>query len=109
MGARRLPYGSAHLALEAKTIEPWIEDLLRERWDKLATAKRALRELARLTGERTLDLAPTLRAKVVKRLLSEGADEAFVAPIEHLVDDERRDDGELWGESLPPGLALHAG
>lgn len=106
VGARRLAYGSAHLALEAKVVEPWVEDLLRERWEKLATAKKALRELSRQTGERTLDLAPALRARIVKRLLAEGADEAFTAPIERLVDDERADDHELWGESLPPGLAL---
>jgi hypothetical protein len=106
LGARRLAYGSAHLALEAKHVEPWVEDLLRERWDKLATARKAIRELGRVTGERSLDLAPALRARIVKRLAAEGADATYSDPVDHLVEESRLDEGDAWGEALPPGLTL---
>jgi hypothetical protein len=109
VGARRLPYGSAHLALEAKVVEPWAEDLLREKWDRLATARRALRELSRCTGDRLLDLSPSLRGRIVKRLVIEGEEPANVAVVERLVEEEVDDDGERWGEALPPGLFLQGG
>jgi molecular chaperone DnaK (HSP70) len=106
VGARRLPYGSAHLALEAKVVEPWAEDLLREKWDRLATARRALRELARFTGDRQLDLSPSVRTRIVKRLVAEGESAAAVAAIERLVEEDTSEEGERWGEALPPGLFL---
>lgn len=108
LGARRLPYGSAHLALEAKVVEPWAEDLLRERWDKLATARRALRELGRVTGDRLLDLSPSVRARIVKRLVDEGEPVASAEVVERLVEEDAGDEGERWGEALPPGLLIQA-
>ena len=41
-----------------------------------------------------------------KRLAAEGADATYSDPVDHLVEESRLDEGDAWGEALPPGLTL---
>ncbi len=75
-------------------------------WKRIEPAAFAAAQIARLTGDRSLDLPDALRDSVVRRLAASRAPESWIALV--------RDGGRLgdadqrrsFGEALPPGLRL---
>lgn len=106
VGARAPVYGSAHHVVAARTIERWMDHLLRERWDEVPTAPRAAVAMCRITGDRARDVAPATREKVAARLDDLGVDEALVLPVRELVPLDDSDREAIYGEGLPVGLSL---
>lgn len=106
LGARCPSYASAHFVVSPRTIERWLDHLLRERWNELPTAARAAFELSRLTGDRARDLPLSLRRRVARRLEELGVPELWPRAVLEAVEvgvDER---AEMFGEELPVGLRL---
>ena len=106
VGARAPVYGSAHHVVAARTIERWMDHLLREKWDEVPTAPRAAVAMCRVTGDRARDVAPATREKVAARLEDLGVDEALVLPVRELVALDDSDREAIYGEGLPVGLSL---
>ena len=85
-------------------VERWIEQLLRQKWAKLASAPAIAVRLARITGDRTRDVSVRVRKDVERKLVAAGAtDDGLRAVREHvpLADTDR---AEVFGDALPLGL-----
>ena len=106
VGARESLYGSAHTVVPAEIAAGWLEAVLALDWKRVEPAAFAAAQIARLTGDRSRDLAPELRDEVVRRLLAIRAPQGWIA----MVRDGARLDEEVrrrsFGEALPPGLSL---
>jgi hypothetical protein len=106
VGARIPIYASAHHAVSARTVERWIDHLLREKWEQVPTAPRAVVAMCRVTGDRSRDVAERTRNEVLKRLARIGADDELARPVRELVAVSDRDRSEFYGDDLPVGLHL---
>lgn len=106
VGARRPLYGSAHTVVPAEIAAGWLEAILALDWKRVEPAAFAAAQIARLTGDRGLDLPPELRDTVVRRLTAGRAPSSWIALVR---DGGRLDDADQrrsFGEALPPGLRL---
>jgi hypothetical protein len=106
IGARVPVYASIHHAVPAKTAEAWLEHLLKQKWESLATAPHAAVQLARVTGDRARDVSEKVRGEVAKKLVAVGAKEAWVRAVRELVDMGEEERIAILGEGLPIGLRL---
>jgi molecular chaperone DnaK (HSP70) len=106
VGARVPVYASVHHVVPAKTAEAWLERLLKQKWESVATAPHAAVQLARVTGDRARDVSEKLRAEVAKRLVAVGAKEEWVKAVRELVEVGEEDRVAMLGEGLPIGLRL---
>ncbi len=107
IGARHLLYGPREATIRATTIEAWIERLLQlKRWPKDEHPAPCLIALARLTGDRQLDLSEETRKKIAAFLAQRGLPEGHDRPLFELVAFDRADQGAVFGEGLPAGLTL---
>jgi hypothetical protein len=68
----------------------------------------ALVQMARLTGDRKRDLDGKVRRAIIEWLSSNSAPESQIKPLETVVSLSDQEDTTIFGESLPPGLMLHA-
>ncbi|CAN0625380.1 conserved protein of unknown function [Burkholderia multivorans] len=108
IGARRLLYGSAHGVVPPEVASRWLETILSVDWKKVEPAVFAAVQIARMTGDRSSDLAPDVREKVVRRLEAANAPAAWVQMVREVVALDNADTGRAFGEALPPGLKLVA-
>ena len=106
VGARVPAYAGLDVVVSPRAVEPWIERLLREKWEALPTAPQAAVRMARVTNDRARDVSERLRREVDKRLVAVGARPEWIRAVrEHVaVDEAERVD--FWGEGLPVGLRL---
>ncbi len=109
IASRTLFYGPLNLVLHPQVVEPMIENLLDftpgNDSEKNGWAF-CLANLARLTGQRSLDVDESVRRKVIDRLKPLNVPAKWVSLLEHVVEMEAADRGQLFGESLPKGLRL---
>ncbi|MBN1606213.1 MAG: hsp70 family protein, partial [Polyangiaceae bacterium] len=106
IGARVPAYASVHHVVGPRTVERWLDHLLRERWEELPTAPFAAAQLARVTGDRARDLGEPLRNEVARRLEQAGARAEWIRSVRELVPVEEADQAEVFGEELPVGLRI---
>jgi molecular chaperone DnaK (HSP70) len=109
VGARVPTYASAHHVVPPNVVESWLDHLLREKWNDVPTAAAAAVQMARVTGDRTRDVAESTRRDVAKRLVQLGVDPEWPRAVVEHVDTPSRERAEFFGESLPVGLQLSAG
>jgi molecular chaperone DnaK (HSP70) len=106
IGARVPTYAGVDVVVSPRVVEPWIERLLREKWEALPTAARAAVHLTRVTGDRARDVAERLRREVEKRLVASGAKPEWIRAVREHVPVDEAERAELYGEGLPVGLRL---
>ena len=106
VGARRPLYGSAHTVVPAEIAAGWLEAVLALDWKRVEPAAFAAAQIARLTGDRSLDLPPELRDTVVRRLTTSRAPESWAALVRDGGKLDDADQRRSFGEALPPGLRL---
>ncbi len=109
IGARRPFYGSAHGVVPADVATRWLDVILALDWKKVEPAAFAAAQIARMTGDRSRDLAEPVRETVVRRLEAANAPPAWVDMVREVVTLDNADTGRVFGESLPAGLKLIAG
>lgn len=109
LGARILVYTSAHQVLTPRVVEPWLEELLKARWEEIASAPLAATRMARRTGDRARDVSERLREEVLRRLEAIRARPAWIAQVAEVVQEGEREHAEAFGESLPVGFRLLGG
>jgi molecular chaperone DnaK (HSP70) len=108
LGARRPFYGNAHDVVAPDIASGWLDRLMALDWKRVDGAALAAAHIARSTGDRTRDLAPELRERVVQRLRQSGASPAWAAMVEQTVELDEVSQRGFIGDSLPPGLMLIA-
>jgi len=87
----------------------WIDALLAQNWRKVEPAMFAAVQIARLSGDRSRDLPPATRERVIRKLEAANAPPAWVAMVREVVALDHADTGRMFGESLPAGLKLIGG
>ncbi len=106
IGARQPFYGNTHDVVPAETAAAWVEALLALDWKRQDSAAFAATQLARVTDDRTRDLSPDLRERIMARLQSVTAPPAWIDMVRHKVTLDEATERRVLGESLPPGLKL---
>jgi molecular chaperone DnaK (HSP70) len=106
LGARVPAYASVHHVVSPLVVERWLDHLLREKWDTVPAAAQAAVQLARRTGDRARDVNERVRREVEQRLVTIGADEAWVRAVRDVVAVEESERAAFFGDALPPGLRL---
>ncbi len=106
IGARQALYGSVHQVVPPATAESWLAALLAIDWKKVEPAAFAATQIARLTGDRSRDVSPSVREQVLARLMASNANPSWIAQVKTIVDLDRADQRRAFGESLPAGLRL---
>ncbi|MFP4852791.1 Hsp70 family protein [Paraburkholderia sp. BR14264] len=109
IGARQPFYGSAHSVVPPDVAAQWLDAILALDWKKVDPAAFAAVQIARMTGDRSRDLADELRASVVRRLEAASAPRAWITMVSEVVALDNADEGRVFGESLPVGLKLIGG
>ncbi len=107
LGARAPVYGSGHLTVPATQAEAWLRDLLKTDVRSVDGALFAVVQLARRTGDRSLDLDDAPRNQALAVLKSVDAPGDWLRKIEQVVEMDAADDAQALGDSLPLGLKLH--
>ncbi|PQV46791.1 Hsp70 family protein [Paraburkholderia sp. BL21I4N1] len=106
IGARRPFYGSAHGVVPPEIAAQWLNAILALDWKKVDQAAFAAVQIARMTGDRSRDIADDLRRAVVRRLEATNAPRAWITMVSESVELDNVDEGRVFGESLPAGLKL---
>ena len=109
LGARMLFYGPLNLVVHPQVVEGWLDQLLAFQpgndSEKNGWAF-CLANLARLTGQRALDVDEATRARVLGALRALKVPAHWTDMVERIVEMDAGDRGQLFGESLPIGLRL---
>lgn len=109
IGARQPFYGSAHSVVPPAVAAQWLDAILKLDWKKVDPAAFAAVQIARMTGDRSRELADDLRATLVRRLEAVNAPRAWITMVSETVALDNADEGRVFGESLPVGLKLIGG
>src|SRR5262249_44076030 len=112
LGTRVLLYGPLNTVIHNGIAERWLEAILpfvpsheseRVSWTFCLT------QLARKTGQRTLDIADSHRQSVLTVLRSHAVAHHWIQVVEEVAELEGEEQSEMFGESLPIGLRLVRG
>jgi hypothetical protein len=95
-----------HHVVPPGVVERWLDHLLREKWDEVSSAARTAAQLARVTGDRTRDVAPEARRAVERQLVKVGAPDEWLRGVREFVPIVETERAQLFGEDLPVGLRL---
>lgn len=106
IGARVSLYGNAQNVVSPETATAWVAALLALDWRAVEPAAFAAAQIARCSGDRSLDLPPALREEVMRRLAAVRAPESWIAMVREPVELAAADQRRSYGEGLPPGLRL---
>ena len=106
IGARVPFHGSAHNVLSAETVKPWLLQMLAEDWKKKPAIGFAATLITRMSGDRARDIDDALRAQVLAKLRLSKAPPSWLAMLESVRELDEKDEKQLFGEALPPGLKL---
>lgn len=109
IASRSLFYGPLNLVLHPQVVEPMIEQLLSTKPDtehELNGWAFCVANLARLTGQRSLDVDEAIRQEVLLALRPLSVPPKWLQMLEQVMEMEAADRGQLFGESLPKGLRL---
>ncbi len=106
VGARQPFHGSAHEVVDSATVAGWLTMLLALDWKKTEPAAFAATHLARMTGDRSRDIADDLRATILARLKAVGAPPLWQAMVSEVTQLDEAITRRMLGEALPPGLKL---
>ncbi|WP_454775570.1 Hsp70 family protein [Janthinobacterium tructae] len=106
VGARQPFHGSAHEVVDSASVAEWLTMLLALDWKKVEPAAFAATHLARMTGDRSRDIADDLRATILARLKAVGAPPLWQAMVSEVTQLDEAVTRRMLGEALPPGLKL---
>jgi len=103
----RIPfYGSSHNTVPSDEVSGWLKQLLEMDFKKRPLLGFAAALLARMSGDRSRDIDPQLRQKVVSKLRQSKAPASWLAMVNEISTLSEEDEQRLVGEALPPGLKL---
>lgn len=106
IGSRKPLIASQHKVVPVETAEKWLKQLIQQDWQKKRNVALAATLIARMTGDRTLDISPEMRQQVVDALMENKAPTSWIEMVQQVMDLESSDQKSVFGESLPPGIKL---
>ena len=106
IAARQSLAANAHLVMPPDAAQEFLNATLAQDWRKNETAMFAAVQIARMTGDRALDLPDPARAQVLEKMRSAGAPQRWLDMVEQVVQMDAEDQKRSLGDSLPPGLVL---
>ena len=104
VGARVPIFGSGHRTVDPEQATEWLQLLLDKDLRTVDGAAFAAVQLARLTGDRTRDLDPELRARTHAALSAAKAPDRWLRMVNEVVALEAEDEARALGDTLPLGL-----
>jgi molecular chaperone DnaK (HSP70) len=107
VGARRLVYGGPDYVVKPEMAEGWVGALLEFDWSKEAYIPYSAILMARVTGDRKLDLAAETMAKVQKQIETCPASEHLYDLLMNLAALDENDQKLFFGDSLPHGIVIN--
>ena len=106
LAARHSLAANAHRVMPPEAAQEFIDATLRQDWRKNETAMFAAVQMARMTGDRAIDIPDPLRTQILAKLRGSGAPARWIAMVEQVVQMDAEDQQRSLGDSLPPGLVL---
>lgn len=106
IGARVPFHGSSHNVIPAETVSPWLKQMLAVDWKKIPQAGFAATLIARMSGDRARDIDEAIRGQIVEKLKFSKAPASWVDMVEQLKELDEKEEKQVFGEALPPGLKL---
>jgi hypothetical protein len=106
VGARLPLAGVINDVVSPDVAGRWIDKILELDIKSADGAVFALCQLARMTGDRTLDVDTQRRDALIARLKKASADPRFVEMVQSVVPMSADDEAAAFGEALPAGLRL---
>lgn len=103
----RVPFhGSQHNVIEPSVVSEWLSIMLKEDWKKSPHIGFAATLIARMSGDRARDIDSTLREHIITKLKLSKTPLSWIALVEQLKELDEKEEKQLFGEALPPGLKL---
>ena len=62
--------------------------------------------IARLSGDRSRDINPELRSRIIEKLKRHKASNSWLQMIDLVKELDEKEEKQIFGEALPPGLKL---
>lgn len=106
LGARRLVYGGPDCVVKPEIAEGWLGALLEFDWSKESYMPYSAILMARVTGDRKLDLSAETMARVQKQIESCPSSEHLYDLLMNLAALDENDQKLFFGESLPHGIVI---
>jgi len=106
VGARRLVYGGPDYVVKPETAENWVNALLEFDWSKEAYIPYSAILMARVTGDRKLDLSAEVMAKIQKQIETCPSSEHLYDLLMNMAAMDENDQRLFFGESLPHGIVI---
>jgi hypothetical protein len=109
LGARVLFYGPLNATLHPAIAQRWLDAVLpfqpQHDSERMAWAF-CLAQLARRSGQRALDVDENFRERVLATLKAAHAPAHWALMVSEVVEADKDEQGQMFGESLPIGLRL---
>jgi molecular chaperone DnaK (HSP70) len=106
LGARVPLYGSVSACVPPPQAGAWAKRLAGEAKARPEDLAVPLAQLARMTGDRARDIEPSVRDRVLQKLVETRAPESFVRMVREVTVLEGAEEQRFFGDSLPRGLRL---
>jgi len=106
IGARIPFHGSGHNVIPADVVCNWLQEILAEDWKKTPQAGFAATLISRMSGDRARDIDEATRKQVIEKLKLSKAPASWVGLVEEFKELDEKEEKQIFGEALPPGLKL---
>lgn len=106
IGARVPFHGSSHNVIPAEVVTVWLQQMLGQDWKKSPHIGFAATLIARMSGDRSRDIDDSLRVQISDKLRFSKAPTSWVELVEQVKELDEKDEKQIFGEALPPGLKL---
>lgn len=106
IGSRVPIHGSHHNVIPAATATSWLKQLMQVDWKKTPQAGFAATMITRMSGDRARDIDDDTRNQVLEKMRLGKAPSSWIAMIETFKQLDEREERQIFGEALPPGLKL---
>lgn len=106
IGARHPFHGSSHNVIPAAVVADWLTRMLTEDWRKSPHIGFAATLIARMSGDRARDIDDDIRGLVIDKLKLSKAPQSWVEMVEQIKVLDEKEEKQIFGEALPPGLKL---
>ncbi len=106
IGSRVPFYGSSHNVIAPETAALWLQQVMKQDWKKHPQAGFAATLISRNSGDRARDIDEGLRSEVIAKLRLSKSPVSWVSMVEEFKQLDEKEEKQIFGEALPPGLKL---
>lgn len=106
IGARQPFHGSSHNVIPADIVAKWLKQIIAVDWKKTPQAGFAATLIARMSGDRVRDIDDMMREQIISKLKLSKAPLSWIEMVEQLKQLDEKEEQQIFGEALPPGLKL---